>query len=68
MKTKTTKRLMTICSADKNKSVLIIKGLWFRNCGFNPGDQVELSATKSGKLVIINKGNKYSSQLYLFLL
>ena len=46
MKNKTTKRLMTICSAYNDKSVLTIKGKWFRECGFNPGDQVELSVTK----------------------
>ena len=61
MRTKTTKRLMTVCNAYNDKSYLIIKGKWFRNCGFMPGDQVELFATKQGKLVITNKGNKYSS-------
>lgn len=59
MKIKATQRKMTVCSADTNKSMLIIKGKWFRDCGFNPGDMVELSATKSGKLIITNKGNKY---------
>ena len=59
MKIKATKRQMTVCSADTNKSLLIIKGKWFRKCGFNPGYLVELFATKSGKLVITNKGNKY---------
>lgn len=55
MRTKATKRKMTICNADKEKSYLLIKGKWFRACGFIPGDQVEISATKKGTLVITNK-------------
>ena len=58
MKAKTTRK-MTICNAYNNKSMLVLKGKWFRNCGFTPGDEVLINVTK-GRLIILNKGNKYS--------
>ena len=60
MKTKTTKRYLTICNGGKNKSLLIIKSKWLKNCGFSPGDSIELTINKLGNITIINKGNKYS--------
>lgn len=59
MKTKTTREL-TVCSAfEKNSSTVLLKGKWFRACGFNPGDTIELDITKKGKIVITNKGNRF---------
>ena len=58
VKNKTT-RSMTICCSNNNGSLLIIKGKWFRNCGFNPGDRIEINTNKKGIMKITNKGSKY---------
>lgn len=58
MKTKTNKRFLTVCNLD-NKSTLTIKGIWFKNSGFSPGDLIELTINKKGKITLVNKGNKY---------
>ena len=66
MKIKTT-RNMTICSCSENKgSYVMIKGLWLRKCGFNPGDRIEIINNKNGILTITNKGNKFTKWTCFF--
>ena len=52
-------RLLTVCgqnnSSDRKVPVLILKGQWLEEAGFQIGDRVEISLD-DGKLFMENKG------------
>lgn len=55
-------RLLTVCgqynSSDRKVPVLILKGQWLEEAGFQIGDRVEISLD-DGKLFMENKGRGY---------
>lgn len=60
MENKTT-RTLTICSTfEKESSSVLLKGKWFQKSGFKPGDLIELNIIEKGKIIITNKGSKFS--------
>lgn len=49
-------RMLTLCASyDRNSKPypkVLLKGIWFRNWGFNPGDQITVTSPESCTLVI----------------
>jgi hypothetical protein len=49
-------RMLTLCASyDRNRKPypkVLLKGIWFRNWGFNPGDQITVTSPGSCTLVI----------------
>jgi hypothetical protein len=49
-------RMLTLCASyDRNSKPypkVLLKGIWFRDWGFNPGDQITVTSPESCTLVI----------------